>query len=104
MPQERPAGGSAAAAARTKAQEAALSVSLQKFKRGKKARRRGRSSRRAFRLTRAARSQVDTSSLKDKKLRGELNAAEKLARNAALSAAKARRRRSGQPLHCFALR
>ena len=35
---ERPAGGSAAAAARTKAQEKLLSVSLSKFKRGRKVR------------------------------------------------------------------
>ena len=85
---ERPAGGSAAAAARTKAQEKLLSVSLSKFKRGKKARRLPAAS--DVCTHSASSSQVDTSKMSDRKLRGELNASDKLAREAALSAAKVR--------------
>ena len=66
-------GGAAATAARSAAQQAALRTSLGKFKRGER---------------------PDVSQLTDKKLRGELAAADTLVDKAALAAAKVRPLRS----------
>lgn len=84
-----PGGGKAAARARAAAQEAALSVSLQKFKRGGQASSHARCLQAAACLTPRPR-QVATAGIKDRKLKGQLNASERLARDAALSAAKVR--------------
>ena len=85
-----PGGGKAAARARAAAQEAALSVSLQKFKRGGQASKPCLVHEGGGLADAPPPRQVATAGIKDRKLKGQLNASERLARDAALSAAKVR--------------